>query len=138
MKKPTKAMLVTTEGDCRMVRLERTMQINEFIGCAFFDVVRLGEGADMFIDDTGLLTDAPANMVASAIAVSITGKPYELRGDVLILGGNDQTGETEDCPNWVVSLVSASDVAARQFVSSIICDVTDFRNKNKEGGQGAN
>lgn len=138
MKKPTKAMLVTTEGDCRMVRLERTMQINEYIGCEFFDVIRLGDGADMFIDDTGLLTDAAANMVASAIAVSVTGKPYELRGDVLILGGNDQTGETEDCPDWVVSMVNASDVAARQFVATIINDVTGFRNKHEEGGQGAN
>jgi hypothetical protein len=133
MKQPVKGLLVTTEGDCRMVVLERSMDINHFVGCEFFDIVRLGNGADMFVDDEGLLSDRQANLVASAIAVMVTGKPYEIVGDALILGGNDETGETCDCPAWIRSLVSAEDTQARQFVSQVIAGISKYRNQESRG-----
>lgn len=106
MKPNTKAILITANGCCRPVLLDDIEDIHKYIGCQFFDVVRITPDTDIFIDDTGLLNQRPMNMIASLIAVKKTGMPYHLVGDALIFG-HDGQGESADCPKWVYDALSA-------------------------------
>jgi len=100
VKQNTKAILITPNGCCRPVLVSGNQQIYTYIGCEYFDVVRIGDGADIFVDDVGLITERPLNMVASLIATQKTRQPYQLYGPVLIFGHTDD-GESVDCPRWV-------------------------------------
>lgn len=106
MKPNTKAILITANGCCRPVLLDDISDIYKYLGCQFFDVVRVTSDTDIFIDDTGLLNQRPTNMVASLIAIKKTGHPYHLVGDALIFG-HDGQGESADCPKWVYDALSA-------------------------------
>lgn len=106
MKPSTKAILVTANGYCRPVLLDDIEDIYKYLGCQFFDVVRITPDTDIFIDDAGLLNQRPMNMVASLIAMNKTGQAYRLVGDALIFG-HDGQGESADCPKWVYDALSA-------------------------------
>lgn len=108
MKPNTKAILVTANGCCRPVLLDDIEDIYKYLGCQFFDVVRVTPDTDIFIDDAGLINKRPTNMVASLIAITKTGLPYQLVGDALIFG-HDGHGESADCPKWVYGALSALD-----------------------------
>lgn len=105
MKPNTKAILVTANGCCRPVLLDDIEDIYKYLGCQFFDVVRVTPDTDIFIDDAGLINQRPMNMVASLIAITKTGLPYQLVGDALIFG-HDGHGESADCPKWVYAALS--------------------------------
>lgn len=106
MKPSTKAILITANGCCRPVLLDDINDIYKYLGCQFFDVVRVTPDTDIFVDDTGLLNKRPMNMIASLIATQKTGMPYHLVGDALIFG-HDGQGESADCPKWVYETLSA-------------------------------
>tara|TARA_R110000868_G_scaffold120822_2_gene320767 strand:+ start:1064 stop:1438 length:375 start_codon:yes stop_codon:yes gene_type:complete len=105
VKPNTKAILVTANGCCRPVLLDDIEDIYKYLGCQFFDVVRVTPDTDIFIDDAGLINQRPMNMVASLIAITKTGLPYQLVGDALIFG-HDGHGESADCPKWVYAALS--------------------------------
>jgi Domain of unknown function (DUF3846) len=104
MKKETKAMFISTDGVCRPVLIDNNDHIHHWIKAQWFDIVRLDEMTDMFVDDTGLIDNRPVNMTATAIATTRFKKPYAIYGDVLVFG-HDGQGETIDCPPWVFEYI---------------------------------
>jgi hypothetical protein len=106
VKPKTKAILVTPNGCCRPVLLNSIQDIYKYLGCEYFDVVRIDSDTDIFVDDTGLINQRPMNMVASLIAMHRTGMPYQLYGPALIFG-HDGQGESADCPAWVLGVLKA-------------------------------
>ena len=73
MKPNTKAILVTANGCCRPVSLDDIEDIYKYLGCQFFDVVRVTPDTDILIDDAGLINQRPMNMIASLLAMTKTG-----------------------------------------------------------------
>ena len=61
----------------------------KLIGCSTFDVVRL-DGADIFLDDEGLL-------VSGNYGRMVEGYPEQLFGNLVFTGGADDEGETLPC-----------------------------------------
>jgi len=101
MKEGTKGLKITCDGRVFEVTVGNNQDLyKELDNCRCFDVVRVDESTDMFIDDEGLLRDAPANLLASILLVQKTGLRYGIVGDVVVLG-HDGQGETIDVPSWV-------------------------------------
>jgi hypothetical protein len=114
MKKGTKAIVITTNGHARLVLIDDSDGISRLIGCEMFDAISLGKfgtektAVDMFVDDEGILNDLPANMSATHLAMMVSGRPFSpIRGDAVIIGADESTGETIDCPNEMVCMVDA-------------------------------
>lgn len=64
-------------------------RIRQLIGCEYFDIVRVGTDACMFVDDEGISKQLPGNVFATLFARY----PYPIHGNVLIVGvdGEDIT-----------------------------------------------
>jgi hypothetical protein len=101
MQENTKGWKITCDGRMFEVTLNNSEDLyRELDNCRFFDVVKIDDSTDMFIDDEGLLRDAPANLLASVLLVQKTGRRYGIVGDVIVLG-HDGQGETINAPSWV-------------------------------------
>lgn len=102
MKTGTKGMLIRTDGKMIEIRCDGFMQARDRIGCELFDIVRLENGADMWVDDCGRINNSPVNLVASILATerSQFRAPMDIFGDVIVFG-HDGQGETIDFPDWV-------------------------------------
>jgi|LakMenEpi03Aug12_release.lakeMendotaPanAssembly.Ray.scaffolds.fasta_scaffold17070_2 hypothetical protein len=92
--------LIRTDGRRGFVDVGDWRGIAETLECDWVDVVRLEGGADMFIDDEGLLTDRPLNYIATVLAIEKGPIRTWLRGDVIVFGTHGDGG-TEDVPEWV-------------------------------------
>jgi hypothetical protein len=67
--------------------------LQEAIDCLWFDVVSLGHGIDLFVDDEGAINGSTLNLPATIIAHTL-GVPAALFGTAIALGSNDETGES--------------------------------------------
>lgn len=109
----TRAIRITVDSKVEDVEISDWTGIAPSIGADWFDIVRLKEYADMYVDDTGLLTDRPVNMIASCLATESAGFPRLIVGDVLI-AGHDGNGNTVDVPEWVVSYLKSFDIESER------------------------
>lgn len=102
MRQGTKGMLIRTDGKMIEVSCDDFMQARDRIGCDLFDIVRLENGADMWVDDSGRINGSPVNLVASILATEKSDyrQPHDIFGDVIVFG-HDGRGETIDFPEWV-------------------------------------
>lgn len=69
-------------------------QLSELIGCDLFDVVHLEHGIDIYVDDEGLLVARPVLNLALTVLAHALGTPAVLFGTGVVLGGDDETGDT--------------------------------------------
>jgi hypothetical protein len=67
--------------------------LQEAIDCRWFDIVSLGHGIDLFVDDEGAINGSTLNLPATIIAHTL-GVPAALFGTAIALGSNDATGES--------------------------------------------
>ncbi|GAB2564222.1 DUF3846 domain-containing protein [Leucobacter ruminantium] len=68
--------------------------IRHYLDCRLLDIVALGDGLDMFVDDEGLLVDRPVLNLAATIVAHQRGARSAIFGKALVLGIDDDTGET--------------------------------------------
>lgn len=75
--------------------------IYKHLGCDTFDIVNLGGGVDMFIDDEGLLKNAWVDQETgekhNMTGIKLAGYPQVIMGNGLIMGHNEE-GESIDSP----------------------------------------
>lgn len=64
-------------------------EIYQHIGCEIFDVVRIDENNDVYVDDEGLLKLSPESKF-----FFVEGYPQPLAGNGLVTGIDNNTGET--------------------------------------------
>lgn len=102
----SKAIKISQDSTVTAAEIGDWTTIAPQIGAEYFDLIRLKDGADMFVDDTGLLTDRQVNLLASLIATESSGFPRLVVGDVLI-AGNDGNGNTTDCPKWIAEFIGS-------------------------------
>lgn len=69
-------------------------QLARLIDCDIFDVVHLEDGIDVFVDDEGLLVERPVLNLALTVIAHALGTPAVLFGTGVVLGGDDDTGDT--------------------------------------------
>jgi Domain of unknown function (DUF3846) len=67
--------------------------LQEAIDCRWFDVVSLGHGIDLFVDDEGAINGSTLNLPATIIAHTL-GVPAALFGTAVALGSDDASGES--------------------------------------------
>lgn len=95
-----KGMYLGTDGSVRKVDIEGWRDISPLIGGDMFDIVRLEDKADMYIDDEGVLTDRTPNYMATLLAIEKGTLTTIIRGDAVVFG-TDGNGSTTDAPEWV-------------------------------------
>lgn len=89
MTKTIKAVFVNADNrTVEDVEIERGLQpMYDLIGCRLVDLVRLSDGDDLFVDDEGLFSIEPTSPMFRIGDAT-------LAGNGLIIGGNDDTGES--------------------------------------------
>lgn len=97
-----KCMLIDEDGASTMVDVDGPVSINGKLGSDAFDGLRLSDDAVVFVDDTGLFKELPANLAASILATETRKVPTVLVGKALVCGVRED-GEDADVPDWVVS-----------------------------------
>lgn len=93
-------IFIGTDGSHRKITANGYAEAVEEMRCDYFDILRLPNGADMWIDDCGRINGSKVNLVASILATERLGTPVDVFGDVIVFG-HDGKGETIDCPSWV-------------------------------------
>lgn len=89
--------LLISAGQTRPISLDKgnvSTQLGELIGCNLFDVVHLEYGIDVYVDDEGLLVERPVLNLALTVLAHALGTPAVLFGNGVVLGGDDDTGDT--------------------------------------------
>ena len=74
--------------------------IYKHLGCRCFDVINLGGGVDMFVDDESLLKEAYIDADGekhNMTGIKLEGYPQVIMGNGLIMGHNEE-GESIDSP----------------------------------------
>jgi hypothetical protein len=91
MTEKIKAVFVNaSERTVTDVEIERGLKpMYAMIGCRLVDLVHLGDSDDLFVDDEGLLVIKPMSPMFRIGDVT-------LAGNGVIVGGNDETGESCD------------------------------------------
>lgn len=67
--------------------------IRAAIGCRTFDVVHLGDGMDVFVDDEGAINGSPLNLALTIVAHRF-GVPAVLFGSGVVVGTDNTNGDT--------------------------------------------
>lgn len=96
MSTPLHGLLISA-GQTRPVTLDAagvSTQLADLIGCDLFDVVHLADGIDVYVDDEGLLVARPVLNLALTVLAHALGTPAVLFGTGVVLGGDDETGDT--------------------------------------------
>lgn len=96
MSTPLHGLLISA-GQTRPVTLDSadvSTQLADLIGCDLFDVVHLEDGIDVYVDDEGLLVARPVLNLALTVLAHALGTPAVLFGTGVVLGGDDETGDT--------------------------------------------
>ncbi|NLG22213.1 MAG: DUF3846 domain-containing protein [Actinomycetales bacterium] len=90
------ALLIAEDGEIAEVDLSATDTLRtmyQVIGCSSVDVVRLTTNLDMWIDDEGMITDRPVNVLATLLARHF-GRTYQPYCGPALLGGMTDDGDT--------------------------------------------
>lgn len=96
MSAPLHGLLITA-GQTQPVSLDPdnvATQLATLIDCDLFDVVHLEDGIDIYVDDEGLLVARPVLNLALTVVAHVLGTPAVLFGNGVVLGGDDDTGDT--------------------------------------------
>ena len=96
------ALKITTTGDITTVNISEDNVLKDLyreIGCSMVEVVRISEGVDLWCDEEGRLINKDVNLSATDVAVqkldeSGRGLLGSIVGDVIIMGINEETGES--------------------------------------------
>ena len=85
-------------SDCHIATVtiqsgDTVTSLQEAIDCRWFDVVSLGHGIDLFVDDEGAINGSTLNLPATIIAHTL-GVPAALFGTAIALGSDDASGES--------------------------------------------
>lgn len=89
--------LLISAGQTRPISLDPEnvgAQLARLIDCDIFTVAHLDDGIDIFVDDEGLLVARPQLNLALTVVAHALGSPQVLFGNGVVLGGNDETGDT--------------------------------------------
>ncbi len=89
---------ISLDGTLEDLQLERESgtlvgPLSKAIGCDWFDLVRLEDGIDLFVDDEGMYRSSP-NPVMSMIARRLGNTQPILFGAGIFLNNNPDTGDT--------------------------------------------
>lgn len=105
-----KGVLITRDG--RMEKIQRPAHqdtlrwLYEQIGCRTVDAITLGDsrhGFSLWVDDEGMLiSNAEANLTATAICATFGAIRQLLYGTAVLLGGVDDDGDTLGLPDSVI------------------------------------
>lgn len=89
------AILISPEriGTIHLDARKTGESISAAIGCDHFDVVQLGDGLDVFVDDEGAINGSPLNLILTILAHQL-GVPAVLFGSAVIVGFDPQDGST--------------------------------------------
>lgn len=96
------ALKITTTGDITTINISEDNVLKDLyreIGCSMVEVVGISEGVDLWCDEEGRLVNKDVNLPATTIAVqkldeSGRGLLGPIVGDVIIMGINEETGES--------------------------------------------
>lgn len=77
------------------------------IGCDHFDLVRLDEGIDLYVDDEGAINASPFNLYLTIIAHAL-GTPAVLFGNGIALSSDPCTGESISLIPEQIRLISTA------------------------------
>jgi len=127
MNKTVKAVRIDTNGTATAIELEGTeadgvgAALREALDCRTFDLVRLGAGLDMWIDDEGMLLGEPVvNRVATLIARAhgFVWQPYV--GAVVFTSVDDE-GETQSLrEQQVTALITTASTGGAVVVDATL------------------
>ena len=105
------ATLIRTNGKVESVKLDQYTDIQDAIG-GMFGILPIGprdtDNMTVFIDDEGLVKELPINMTASLWLMRLDlwpGLSQPIHGDVLIMGGTDEDGETMSVTEDIVASI---------------------------------
>jgi len=90
--KTKKGFLINSkDGTITEVEVTDYKDIQKKVGCDLFDVVSLDENNDVYVDDEGLL-----NLDKDSKFFGFKGSELRLAGNGLVLGINNNTGDSKD------------------------------------------
>jgi hypothetical protein len=96
MTNTVKVVTITPDGEVRDAELDADnvlAGLYEQIGCDMVDLVRLTPTLDMWLDDEGLVTGQPVNIVATWLARAFGWRHQPYFGTV-VLAEHDDAGDT--------------------------------------------
>jgi hypothetical protein len=85
-----------SDRNAETITIRKTDTVNEIqqaIGARWFDVVSLNHHIDLYVDDEGAINGSTLNLPATIIAHTL-GTPAALFGTVVVLGIDNETGES--------------------------------------------
>lgn len=90
-----RAVRITTRtlGHIHISGRDTLASIQNAVGCRTFDVVSVDGGIDFFVDDEGAINGSSFNLPLTVLA-HVLGVRAALFGNAVLLGANDETGET--------------------------------------------
>ncbi|MFF0818628.1 DUF3846 domain-containing protein [Rhodococcus sp. NPDC003318] len=120
------AVRIDADGTAEVIELARSgsgegvgVALREAIGCRWFDVVALGPGLDMWVDDEGLVVNEPVvNVVATLIARSYGFRWQPYAGTVVFTSSDDEGDAVSLSRNQVAALVATADVGGLVIVDA--------------------
>lgn len=81
--------------------------VTDSIGCDDYDVVRLRNGTDLYVDAAGSSNGSPLNVLLT-IAAHALGTPTVLYGNAIALGRDPETGNTISLTNEQIHQLNAA------------------------------
>ena len=99
-----KAVIIRTDGTIEHVLIDGLADMQKAVGGLIEMAGRIG-GSDMYANEEGIIMGLAPNLKATALR-NQTGlwSPYPIHGDVLLIGGDDETGDTVDVSEKAVMM----------------------------------
>lgn len=129
------ALVITTEGDVKPASVPSDQSAHlawmyEQISCSTVDVVGMPHDLDFWIDDEGLITGKPVNVIATLWARYFGGLDVTLHGDV-ILAKHDSRGNTVDPSDreavaFMVTMEKVLDMAVESLPDVAVIEMPDI------------
>ena len=114
-----KMLKISTDGKVEVVPYTGYESLNRGVG-GWFECINLSDSVSLWCNENGKLDGLPPNMFATMLWVEAFGHTDIIVGDVCVLGGVDDEGESLECPQEVIDKViswSKSLSASARFLS---------------------
>jgi len=122
-KTPMKALRINTDGTYEDIELAPGLKgYYDAIGCQTFDMVRLSEDCDMWVDDEGLLNGSELNLMATALRATMHQVRYDLplMGNAVLTGGATEEGDTLPLSAETREVVIAKLERIKQIIAQVV------------------